>query len=109
MTVLHTTQTAQASNALNALLAQCLMRHCVNRLFRWLNSAPAKPPKAPKAVNKSNSHTLKFAFPSDVLYVNSPNENIFVLSAEPHKSSDVLTTYNVYMVIIPQKKALQVN
>ena len=95
MTVEQTTQTAQASNARSAFDAQCRMRHCVRRLFKWLNSAPAKPPSAPSAVNSNNSHTLKLALPSLVLYVNSPNENIFVESALPHRSSDVRTTYSV--------------
>ena len=95
MTVLHTTQTAQASKARNVLEEQCRMRHCVSRLFKWLNSAPARPPSAPSAVNSNNSHTLKLALPSLVLYVNSPKENIFVESALPHRSSDVRTTYSV--------------
>jgi len=46
-------------------------------------------------VKSRSSQTLKLALPSDVLYVNSPKENIFVLSAEPHRSSDVRRTYSV--------------
>ena len=57
MTVEQTTQTAQASNARNVLEEQCRMRHCVSRLFKWLNNAPAKPPSAPSAVNSNNSQT----------------------------------------------------
>ena len=95
MTVEQTTQTAQASNARSAFDAQCRMRHCVRRLFKWLNNAPARPPSAPSAVNSKSSQTEKFALPSLVLYVNSPKENIFVESALPHRSSDVRTTYNV--------------
>ena len=56
-----------------------------------LNKAPVSPPSAPNTINRSSSQTLKFAMPSRKL-VNSPKENIFVESADPHRFSVFRTT-----------------